>query len=184
MQDEGVNMSMIETSAALCASRTQHRENGHISRRHRKKGRSVLSQAVTSLVRPIRTVVPLVAGERVRSTNRVVAILALLGRALQVHRRNVLCDARSVELATTDRAFVPEAHLALLLRSTGEFAVPIANMTFDARSGDVVEHDAAAMPQARDASDGVLGKKGYGLEARGHMCEGLVGSYRLVVRGR
>lgn len=110
-------------------------------------------------------------------------ILALLGRALQVYRRNVLCEARSVELATTDGAVIPETRLALLLRRTGEIAVPIANVTLDTRSGDVVEHDATVMPQAWDAVNGVLGKKGYGLEARGYrMCAGgLVG---LIVRGR
>ena len=42
--------------------------------------------------------VPLVTSERVGAANRIMAVLALLGRALQVHRRDVLREARRVEL--------------------------------------------------------------------------------------
>ena len=126
-----------------------------------------------SSARAIRAMVPLMTSERVRTTDHVMTVLALLGRALQVHGRDVLCEAGGVELATADRAVVPKTRLAILLRRGRDIAVPIPNMTFDARGGDVVELDVAATPQTWDARDRVLGEEWYGLEVRGQwICAG------------
>ena len=117
--------------------------------------------------------VPLVASERIRATDYVMAVFALLGRAMQVHGRDVLCEARGVQLATANGAVIPETRLAILLRCSREIAVPIADMAFDTSSAYIVKLDVAAAPQAWDAIDGVLGKEGYGLKAgRERVCVG------------
>ena len=99
-----------------------------------------------SSARAIRAMVPFVTSERVSAANRIMAVLALLGRALQVHRRDVLREARRVELAAADSAVVPKTRLAVLLWRIRQFTVPITNVTFDTRGGDVVEQDVAAFP--------------------------------------